>query len=286
MTGLLPRLAVVLASVLLLGASPLAAAPAPFAARPAASLSGSQFVKQVASLHEYDRYAVARDAILAGDVPDFLRELVPVTLDRPPGVHAGPRQVTVFVTPDYLGVGTDGDYLRVPLDFVTAAEVARRLGAWLPTPRIVDAVHAQASVRISPLPLPPDPRMRSLEWTLAHQARLAELPTPRGRGVLVAGAKKDIVLTAQLREQPDRVAIYGWHRADGSPVQPLSLWHGVRYADYSHGVRLVADTVLVDGEPRSFREALSDPLVAPLLSDEGPLPDAVALMRPVIPGSR
>ena len=52
------------------------------------------------------------------------------------------------------------------------------------------------------------------------------------------------------RANPGKIAIYGWHRLNGAPIQPLSTVHGACYADYSHGIRLVSETVLVDGKTR------------------------------------
>jgi hypothetical protein len=49
--------------------------------------------------------------------------------------------------------------------------------------------------------------------------------------------------------------------------------HGARYADYSHGVRLVSDVVYVDGEPRSMAEVLADPQLASVVSEDGPMPE-------------
>ena len=69
---------------------------------------------------------------------------------------------------------------------------------------------------------------------------------------------------------PDRVA-HGWHKADGKPIQPLSTVHRDTYVDYSHGVRLVRRTVLVDGKARDIRHALHAAEVTDLLSDEGPV---------------
>lgn len=40
---------------------------------------------------------------------------------------------------------------------------------------------------------------------------------------LLAGHKKDLVLTRRLVGRPDRVAIYDWHRLDGRPIHPLSM---------------------------------------------------------------
>jgi hypothetical protein len=90
-------------------------------------------------------------------------------------------------------------------------------------------------------------------------------------GALAAGIKKDVVVTNRLVERPDHVAIYGWHRLDGTPIQPLTTVHVNWYVDYSHGIRLVKRTVLVDGNPRDIRDVLADPVLHPLLSDEGPI---------------
>ena len=198
--------------------------------------------------------------------------LVPVTL------HAAAHEVTVFVTPDYLAVGTDDDCVPIPLDFIDAAAVAARLGVALPTARIVDAVYQAAAVRLAPIPLPAGPEMRSMAYVLEHWRRVQAERIDRTAGALVAGNKKDVVLTDRLLEMPDREAIYGWHRPDGRPIQPLSLVHGAGYADYSHGIRLVGGVVLVDGEEWPYLQALADPVVATVLSGEGPIADAAALM--------
>jgi hypothetical protein len=131
-------------------------------------------------------------------------------------------------------------------------------------------------VHLAPQPLPAGDAMRSTAYYVRHQALVAQQQAQVGAqpGALTAGHKKDLVLSPQLWRVPGRVAIYGWHRGDGAPIQPLSTVHGARYADYSHGVRLVGPTVWLDGVPRSIFELLADPLLAPLLSDEGPLPEA------------
>ena len=264
-------------------AVPSASAAAEFIpVRPFNAPSGSDFASQVASLSDRERYQATLDQILSGNVPDFLRVLVPVALSRPSDVSAGASQVTVFVTPDYLSVGSDTDFLPVPLDFVTAAMVANTIGFALPTTRIVDAIYEAAALRLPPIPLPAGPYMRSMAYILEHRTRIEAEAARAGRrvGELVVGTKKDLVLSARLRTAQGREAIYGWHRLDGQPIQPLSLVHGDTYADYSHGIRLVSDTMLVDGQPHSYLAALADPLLAPLLSREGPIPDAVASMHP------
>jgi len=51
----------------------------------------------------------------------------------------------------------------------------------------------------------------------------------------------------------------------------LSTIHGANYADYSHGIRLISEMALIDGELRSIYEILRDSSVANVLSDEGPI---------------
>ena len=87
----------------------------------------------------------------------------------------------------------------------------------------------------------------------------------------VAGIKKDLVVSNRLAEKPNRVAIYGWHKPDGQPIQPLTTVHAASYVDYSHGLRLMRRTVTVDGKPRDVRHVTYAAGLCHLLSDEGPI---------------
>ena len=92
---------------------------------------------------------------------------------------------------------------------------------------------------------------------------------PQPQGALVAGHKKDVVLTARLDSLPNRVAIYGWHKPDGRPIQPLNTWHTTGHVDYSHGIRLVHQLVRIEGRQYALSDALRDPTLAAPLNDEG-----------------
>ena len=81
------------------------------------------------------------------------------------------------------------------------------------------------------------------------------------------------MITAQLATRPGKVAIYGWHQLNGQPIQPLYLGHEITYMDYSHGIRLVKQIMLVDGVPRSIQDVLKDPALCVLISDEGVVND-------------
>jgi len=242
-------------------------------------VSGSEFARHVEGLSGSDREDQIQRQLLAGDMPQFLRKLVPVTLS---GALPDGRNVliTVCVLPDYLAIGSNHDFLTVPMRLATALSVANHFGFTLPTRKVVDAIYDQAEVRLAPQPLPAGDQMRSTAYYWQHNELISEQRVALGvsPGVLTAGHKKDLVITNRLWQHPDRVAIYGWHRGVNSPIQPLSTVHGWRYADYSHGVRLVSTTIQVNGKPMSIFEALSDPGLSRLLSGESPLPRPIDLI--------
>ena len=250
--------------------------------REASAPGGTSFVASIAALPRDRREQAIFEELARGNVPDFLRRLQPVRLSLPDETAADGRQrlttMTVWVAPDYLAVGSDDDFVRVPLGLPTATAIARRFGVVLPTRRLVDVIYEQAAVRLPPVPMPAGPEMRSVDYLLRHNRTIEEQRMRWHVDGIVAGHKKDLVLSERLMEKPERVAIYGWHRPDGQPIQPLTIVHGAHYADYSHGVRLIADTVVVDGVPRSIYEVLEQPRLARLLSDEGRIADARRLM--------
>ncbi len=236
------------------------------------ALTGSQFAESVLNMDRHERERAILDQILQGNVPGFLRKLIPVKLNSE---LAGGKALsaTLFVMPEYLAIGSDSDFLRIPMNLHTATTIAERFGFLLPTRKIVDAIYEQSTYHFTPQPLPAGPQMTSTEYYRMHNALIDKQSQALGfpLGALVSGHKKDVVLTNRLTTHPGQIAIYGWHRAAGAPIQPLSTVHGAGYADYSHGIRLVAKTALIDGKLRSVSEILGDPTLARILSDEGPI---------------
>ena len=238
--------------------------------RPRDAITGTQFGRETTGLTGRERQMRALDELLRGNVPGFLRKLKPVHLS-----HRSPRgemiTALIWVTPDYLAIGSDEDFLRIPLSYPSAVAAAQAFDCVLPTRKMVDAIYEQATCHLKPDPLPPGPKMRSSEYYLKHREMIRNQRKEADcvLGELVSGHKKDVVLTNHLNEKPGRIAIYGWHRKNGEPIQPLSTVHGERYADYSHGVRLIYKTVWINGQPRSILEVLQDPRLAPVLTHEG-----------------
>lgn len=238
--------------------------------RPADAVGGAAFVRRIVGRPRAEREAAIVAEVLRGNVPEFLRQLRPVTLQR--HSSSGLVRATVWVMPDYLAVGSDDDFVRVPVDFYSAVTIARAFGMSLPTRKIVDAVYTQAALRLRPQPMTPGATMGSATYFEAHHRRIESQRASRAFGYLTAGHKKDLVITNRLaRQRSPRVAIYGWHRGPGDPIQPLSTVHGATYADYSHGLRLIAGVVVVNGVQRATLEALQDTRLASILSLEGPI---------------
>lgn len=249
-------------------------------ARPRSAPDGTHFARDVRGDDTRAREAAIEREILRGNLPSFLRWLKPVKLraQLPSG-----RKVTatICVMPDYLAIGADRDFLRIPMNLHTATDVAERFGFVLPTRKMVDAIYQQSAAHLRPQPMQAGPQMRSTGYYTKHDRSIREQRTSLGipLGALIAGHKKDVVISNRLLSHPGRIAIYGWHQPDGRPIQPLSTVHGANYADYSHGIRLVSDIMYIDGKPTSVHEVLEDPDLAAILSDEGP----VELISKLIP---
>jgi hypothetical protein len=241
-------------------------------ARSLQDLTGSQFVHYVSKMDARDREQAILEQVSKGNLPDFLRKLVPVKLQGQ--LAAGKDLVaTIFVTPDYLAIGSDTDFLRIPMNLHTALAVAQRFGFVLPTRKMVDAIYLQSRYHLVPQPLPAGAQMRSTDYYWTHNELIEDQEHAIGAslGALVSGDKKDVVMSNRLAEHLGRIAIYGWHRGAGQPIQPLSTVHGANYADYSHGIRLVSEWAIIDGKLQLVRDILHDPSTAIILSDEGPI---------------
>lgn len=237
------------------------------------SAPGSQAVlASVQGLDGVKRDAVVSHEILRGNMPGFLQNLAPVTVRGLAG-DGSAAEITLCVTPDYLAVGSDRDYVRVPLGLRAATRISDEFNMILPTPRMVDMIYRAATLRLAPQPMPPGPQMTSTAYFVRHNATVEAQRRRAGAapGTLISGQKKDVVLTTRLASNRGRVAIYGWHRTNGQPIQPLSTVHGAGYADYSHGVRLVSRTAFLNGKPVDLRSLMADPRYAGLLSKEGPV---------------
>ena len=244
-------------------------------------MTGSEFAKYIFKMDDTQREKAILDQFIEGNIPDFLRKLKPVSLTQ--RYEDGKSFIaTIFAMPDYLAIGSNHDFIRMPMNLYTAVHIADKFGFTLPTRKIVDAISNQSAFHLTPEPMQPGPEMRSTGYYLAHNQKIKEqLRDLRCHlGELISGHKKDVVLSSRLVQKQGKIAIYGWHRPSGDPIQPLSTIHGATYADYSHGIRLISRMALLNGEPCPIFEILEDPLLANVLSEEGAIRGAQQLMDP------
>lgn len=239
--------------------------------RPTTAPTGTQFTNIISALPRDERERWIYAEIIIGNVPTWLRTLKPIT------VSAGGNTATYHVTPDYLAVGSDTDYFLTPMTPLLAQRLADRLGATLPTRKMVNQIWTNAAVKLSPSPIPPSDEMITVPVFAQHNAMVRTqrdaTTNTHPLGALVAGTKKDVIISNEItnRPPPPRVVIYGWHYPDGSFIQPLSAVHENTYADYSHGIRLVQTNLLLNGAPSTVAAVLASPTLNSLLSDEGPI---------------
>lgn len=170
------------------------------------------------------------------------------------------------VTADYLSIGTDSDWSRVPLTPGAAQQIADSMHCFLPTRKIVDDIYQAAQIKLAPLPMF---AFRDSPVTM-YQHHLMIEGLRKGRKGLIAGIKKDVVISAQLirSAKTNRVAIYGWHQLNGKPIQPLYTGHVNWYVDYSHGIRLIKREIRINGKKYDYVQVMQDPLLRKLICDE------------------
>lgn len=245
----------------------------PLPSREPQALNGTQIIAKLSPLSLTAREDTIFSEIKKGNVPDFLRNLVPVY--DTVVVSNVTYYVKYFVTPDYFALGCDSDYFLCPMTPLLAQKVADYIGFSLPTRKMSDVIWKNAGVKMNPQTIPPSSQMTTVPVFATHDSmvwsqRQTFFPQ-HPLGELVAGDKKDVILSNYIygNPAPGRVVIYGWHYQNGTPIQPLYYGHEETYADYSHGIRMVQNEMLVNGCMKTVQEILTSTTLNSLLSDEG-----------------
>ncbi|HUQ48080.1 MAG TPA: hypothetical protein VM053_07550 [Gemmatimonadaceae bacterium] len=244
------------------------ATPSDIPPRAANAMGGSAFIASLARLSREEREHAIRRELLAGNMPSFLRKLraVEATTTGSDGLK---HTISYEVMPDYLAIGSDDDFVRMPMTPYTAQDFCDAFGFVLPTRKMVNDIWAASKTHLDPRPLTVE-RESPLTFFRHHEI-IEEQLNGLERGTFVAGIKKDVVVTNRLAEAPKRVAIYGWHYPTGVPIQQVYIGHVDWYVDYSHGIRPVRRSMHVDGVVQPFEKIVKDTVLAGLLSDEGVL---------------
>jgi hypothetical protein len=229
-----------------------------------------------------DREEYIFQQVTNGNVPNFLRSFVALT--NAATIGGTNHVLQYYVAPDYFALGSDTNYLLMPMTPMLAQRVANFLLCTLPTRKITDEIWKAALVKFTPTPIPPTAKMITvlvfeMHNDIVQTQRLAQIAA-HPLGELVAADKKDIVISPLIytnlhTRASTPVVIYGWHKADGKAIQPIYNGHAQTWADYSHGIRLVQQAALLDGKPTSISAILTNATVAALLSDETNYPGNV-----------
>lgn len=231
---------------------------------------GSVFMQRISSLSLEEREGEIYKALATGNIPRFLRNTVTLSgyfYDFEGILH----RIIYEVMPDYLSVGTDDDYCRIPMNPYTAQKLADEFGGSLLTSAVSDHIYSMAEIKLKPFNyVPAGNANESVQKFIEHSAQIDfQMKEAGGRnGQLVAGIKKDVILSRDIALKPDKVVIYGWHNPGGEPIQPVYSGHIWWYVDYSHGIRLVNNQVIIDGKPALLSEILKDKFLFRIFSNE------------------
>jgi hypothetical protein len=248
----------------------------PIPPRSSNAISGSAFVSLIWSMPREEREEQIYAQVIAGNIPEFMRQLSTVTANV--NIGGNNHSVKYFVIPEYLAVGSDSDYFLCPMTPLLAQRICNNLNCTLPTKKMVDQIYVTAPCKLRPQPIPPSDSMITVPVFAQHNDSVKSIRFPvlpqYPPGTLVGGTKKDVIISNKIYQDlninvPKPVVIYGWHQLNGIPIQPVYNGHSETYADYSHGIRLVLDSVIVDANPTNFTQLLADPVLCSLVSDEG-----------------
>ncbi len=237
--------------------------------RPSDAISGSAFMQKVWNMTFDQREAEIYNEISKGNIPDFLRNMIQI---KSIFQDASGKSHTVYyqTMPDYLAIGSNDDYCRIPTGPITAQKLAILFGANLTTSKLTDDIYLNSTCKLAPVTYPwSDTSTMVIRFQQHSYSIDSERVAANGiLGELTGGLKKDVVISNKIIEKPNNVVIYGWHQLNGIPIQPLYNGHINSYLDYSHGIRLINNEVLVDSVIMTVPQILRDPVLYKILSNE------------------
>jgi hypothetical protein len=230
------------------------------------AITGTQFYQTAFPFRWQQRDSFVIKETLSGNIPSFLKKFVPVHVQIKDSLTGKIMKATYYVAPDYLSIGTDKDWARINITPYAAQKIADSFECFLPTKKMVDDIYKAARVKLEPVPMY---AFRDSTPTMYHHHLIVE-GQRKGRKGLIAGIQKDVVISGKISRdpKPDRVAIYGWHKLDGTPIQPLYTGHVYWWVDYSQGIRLVYRKIKLNGKWIDYIDIMKDAHLRKLLCDE------------------
>ncbi len=230
------------------------------------STTGNEFYHRAFAMQWAARDSFAVKEVLAGNVPGFLKKFAAIHVSIVDSSTGKTIRATYYLAPDYLSIGNDKDWARINITPYAAQKIADSFHCFLPTRKMVDDIYKAAKVKLEPVPMYAYRDSTPTMW----QHHLIVEGQRKGRKGLIAGIQKDVVISGKITRdaKPDRVAIYGWHKLDGKPIQPLYTGHVYWWVDYSQGIRLIYRKIKVNGRWMDYIDVLINPHLQKLLCDE------------------
>lgn len=257
--------------------------------RPSDAATGAQFMAEMNKLGNMnDKKPQAKmeqriaEEIAKGNIPSFCRpeNMKALTMSN------GGVTVTYKAGLDYLAIGSDDNFVRVPMTPLLAQALATKYGWGLPTGAMTDHIYAKSDIKLhgvgyitAPAGTPENHqqqmKMQGNEYILRHNNDINKQLGPDGLHrlqsgqALIAGGKKDVILSRYAIDHPGKLDFRGLYQG-GQPVQ-RSPAHEDTYRDYSHGFRPIDANVTVaypDGRSVTMKyyDALKDPKIAKVLN--------------------
>ena len=90
--------------------------------------------------------------VYIGNIPLFLKKMVKIKISM---IDSSGKSIHAYyyAMPDYLSIGSNDDFARIPLTPNSAQVIADSFHCFLPTRKIVNDIYKQASVKLEPQPM-------------------------------------------------------------------------------------------------------------------------------------
>jgi hypothetical protein len=251
--------------------------PRQAAVAPPVGLSGSEWLERYAKLDAGDepaRHRLVLEQVARHNMPDTWDDWVTITAQGRRGTV-----VEFEVSPHGLRIGTNTDWVEVPLDGPHAAAAAEILGHGLCTAWMAEQIYTQAkkhggavhyfaaaeianSLRLAGWnnDAPDAAKTKSPEFFQQRSILLQNWLNDHAiaPGTLVDGYFKTVVPPVDGLTRQGGLEMVGGYTDQGEKIQSLSGgFHGRSFFDYSHNIRLAKDVIRVHGQAMTSREFFS-----------------------------
>lgn len=250
--------------------------------RPINALTGSQFLESQKGLSQSKMEQAIFNEIDQGNIPSFCRSenMKRLTIEK------NGYKVTYKAALDYLSIGSDTDYIRIPITPLLAQKLAKKYNWGIPTASITEHIYKNANIKLegkgyltgekgSTKLAEQQSKMQSTEYIQKHsldidkQISKLNQHNSNTEQLLVAGHKKDVIVSQYAINHPGNLDMRGLY-INGQAVQKNPA-HQDTYRDYSHGFRPIGGNLEIikpDGTTETIRyyDGLKIPEIAEILN--------------------